>query len=62
MKKELLYFIAEKGDEKHVIRYYDNDLVAVAEKLQEIANSKEFKFDRIDLINSIFRLCKQHMK
>lgn len=58
-QKQLRYFAIEKGDEKHLIRYYDDDIADVARQLQFIANSDQYQFDKFDLIQSILRLCNE---
>ena len=62
MEKKLRYFAIEKGDEKHLIRYYDDDLADVARQLHAIASSDEYKFDHLDCIKSILRLCWDHQE
>ena len=61
-KQTLKYFIAIKDDEKHMIRYYDDDVAEVARQLHALAVSKEYKFDHMDCIRSIIKLCKEHQK
>ena len=60
MEKKLRYFAIEKGDEKHLIRYYDDDLADVARQLQIIADSKEYQFDKFDLMESLFKLAIEY--
>ena len=61
-EKKLRYFAIEKGDEKHLIRYYDDDLADVARQLQALARSDEYKFDHFDCIRSIMKLCLEHQE
>ena len=59
-KKKLRFFAIEKDGEKHLIRYYDDDVASVARQLREIALCKDYKFDHFDCIKSIFKLCAEH--